>query len=116
DGGRVAGAGAARRARQRPRVSQCLPASRHAALPHRIRARARDRLSLSRQGDLLACAGMPEGLDKARLGLKPVRAETAAGLIYLSLAAEPPAFDGLRERFAAAARPQGFDRARVAKI
>jgi len=69
----------------------------------------------SRQGDLIACQGMHEGVDKSALGLKPVHAEVVAGLIYISLAPTPPAFDGLRARFAAAARPQGFDRARIAK-
>jgi Rieske 2Fe-2S family protein len=70
----------------------------------------------SRQGELLACAGMQEGVDRMQLGLKPVHAEVTAGLIYVSLAVVPPAFDGLREQFAAAARPQGFDRARIAKV
>jgi Rieske 2Fe-2S family protein len=70
----------------------------------------------SRGGELLACAGMHDGIDKAQLGLKPVHAEVAAGLIYVSLAAAAPAFDGLRERFVAAAKPQGLDRARIAKV
>jgi len=70
----------------------------------------------SRQGDLLACAGMHDGIDKSQLGLKPVHAAVAAGLIYVSLAASPPSFDGLRERFGAAAKPQGLDRARIARI
>jgi len=69
----------------------------------------------SRRGELIACHGMHEGVDKSTLGLKPVHAEVVAGLIYISLAATPPAFDGLRERFAFAGAPQGFDRARVAK-
>jgi Rieske 2Fe-2S family protein len=60
--------------------------------------------------------GMHDGVDKSQLGLKPVHAEVAAGLIYVSLAATPPAFAGLRERFEATARPQGFDRARIAKV
>ena len=70
----------------------------------------------SRQGDLIACAGMHDGVDKLQLGLKPVHAEVAAGLIYVSLAATPPAFDGLSERFEATAKPQGFDRARIANV
>ena len=70
----------------------------------------------SRQGALVACAGMHDGIDKAELGLKPVHVGVTAGLIYVSLAAAPPAFDGLRERFGATAKPQGFDRARIAKI
>jgi Rieske 2Fe-2S family protein len=70
----------------------------------------------SRQGELLTCHGMHDGIDKAQLGLKPLHAEVVAGMIYVSLAATPPAFDGLREHFAAAAAPQGFERARVARI
>jgi len=70
----------------------------------------------SRHGDLIACHGMHDGIDKTKLGLKRVHAEVVAGLIYISLAATPPAFDGLREAFGAAAKPQGFDRARSAKV
>jgi Rieske 2Fe-2S family protein len=68
----------------------------------------------SRQGDLIACHGMHEGVEKSGLGLKPVRAEVVAGLIYVSVAEAPPAFDGLRARFESAGAPQGFDRARIA--
>jgi glycine betaine catabolism A len=70
----------------------------------------------SRQGDLIACHGMQEDVDKSALGLKPLHAEVCTGLIYISLAETPPAFAPLRERFAAAARPQGFERARIAKV
>jgi Rieske 2Fe-2S family protein len=69
----------------------------------------------SRQGELVACHGMHDGVDRSQLGLRPVAAEVCAGLVYVSLAAAPPAFAGLRARFEAAARPQGFDRARIAK-
>ena len=68
----------------------------------------------SRQGELIACQGMQEGIDKSTLGLKPIRAEVVTGLIYISLAAAPPAFAGLREHFAVPGAPQGFDRARIA--
>ena len=69
----------------------------------------------SRHGELIACHGMHEGVDKSALGLRPVRAEVVAGMIYVSLAATPPSFDGLRRRFEGAGAPQGFDRARIAK-
>ena len=69
----------------------------------------------SRRGELIACHGMHEGIDKSGLGLKPVHAEVVAGLIYISLSAAPPAFDGLRARFEFAGAPQGFDRARIAR-
>ena len=65
----------------------------------------------SRQGDLIACHGMQEELDKSKLGLKPLHVEVCAGLIYISLSFSPPAFAPLREEFEPAATPQGFDRA-----
>src|SRR4029450_12135077 len=46
----------------------------------------------SRQGELVACQGMHEGIDKSTLGLRSVATEVCAGLIYVSLAATPPAF------------------------
>ena len=70
----------------------------------------------SRQGELVSCMGMHEGIDKSKLGLKAVHAEVVAGLIYISMAAAPPVFDGLRERFEGTAKPQGFARARIAKV
>ncbi len=70
----------------------------------------------SRQGDLVACHGMHDGVDKSKLGLRPLHAEVCAGLIYVSLAPSPPLFDALRETFEGAARQQGFDRARIAHI
>ncbi|HVF65917.1 MAG TPA: aromatic ring-hydroxylating dioxygenase subunit alpha [Casimicrobiaceae bacterium] len=70
----------------------------------------------SRQGDLVACHGMHEGVDKSKLGLRPLHVETCAGLIYVSLADSPPAFKPLRDAFEPAARPQGFDRAKIAQI
>jgi Rieske 2Fe-2S family protein len=57
---------------------------------------------------------MHDGVDKSKLGLKAVRAEVVAGLIYISLSDAPPACEGFRRRFEAAAAPQGFDRARIA--
>ncbi|MCC6196976.1 MAG: aromatic ring-hydroxylating dioxygenase subunit alpha [Burkholderiales bacterium] len=69
----------------------------------------------SRQGDLVNCHGMHEGVDKSKLGLKPLACETVAGLVYVSLAAQPPAFAPLRDEFAPAALPQGFERAKLAK-
>ncbi len=68
----------------------------------------------SRQGELVACHGMHEGIDKSRLGLRPLHAEVCAGFVYVCLAEAPPLFDGLRSRFEAAGAPQGFDRARIA--
>ena len=68
----------------------------------------------SRQGDLVNCHGMHDGIDKSTLGLKPLPIEVVSGLIYVSLSPTPPAAKGFREHFAAAGAPQGFDRARIA--
>jgi Rieske 2Fe-2S family protein len=68
----------------------------------------------SRQGDLIACQGMHD-VDKSALGLRRLHAEVCVGLIYVSLSEAPPDFAPLRARFEAAARPQGFDRARSPK-
>jgi glycine betaine catabolism A len=70
----------------------------------------------ARNGELRACHGMHDGVDKSQLGLKPVHLEVVSGLIYVSLAAEPRPFDAMREHFAAAGAPQGFDRARIAHV
>ena len=70
----------------------------------------------ARNGELRACNGMDEAIDKTQLGLRPVHVAVVSGLIYISLAATPPPIDGLRSDFTAAAKPQGFERARVAHI
>ena len=70
----------------------------------------------SRQGDLVACHGMHDGVDKTKLGLRALHAEVCAGLIYVSVAQTPPSFAPLREAFETAARPQGFDQAKIAKV
>ena len=69
----------------------------------------------SRQGELVACHGMHGGVDKSALGLRPVHAEVVVDLIYICLSASPPPFAAMRARFEQAGRPQGFDRARIAK-
>jgi Rieske 2Fe-2S family protein len=69
----------------------------------------------SRSGALTNCHGM-QAVDKPSLSLRPVRVETCAGLVYISLADSPPSFEGLRASFGPSARPQGFDRAKIAKI
>lgn len=70
----------------------------------------------ARDGALLSCRGMPEDLDKSQLGLHPVHLRQVEGLIYVSLAHEPPDFEPAQELLAAMVRPQGFTRAKVAKM
>jgi Rieske 2Fe-2S family protein len=69
-----------------------------------------------RDGRLLACRGMPEGIDRERLGLFPVSVRELEGLIYVCLADDPPDFEAAQQLLGPAARPQGFRRARVARI
>jgi Rieske 2Fe-2S family protein len=69
-----------------------------------------------RDGRLLLWRGMQDGLDKTQLGLHPVHVREVEGLIYISLSQEPPDFDPTFDTIAPVARPQGFNRAKVAKI
>lgn len=66
-------------------------------------------------GRLVLWRGMQEGLDKTKLGLHPAHAREVEGQIFVSLAAEPPDFDPAYQTIAAAARPQGLGRAKIAK-
>ncbi len=67
-------------------------------------------------GHLLLWRGMQDGLDKSELGLHQVHAREVEGLIFISLAQEPPDFEPAYEAIAPAARPQGLTRAKVAKM
>ena len=65
-------------------------------------------------GRLLACRGMPEDLDKSQLGLHPIHTREVEGLIFISLAAEPPDFESAAALLGVVARPQGLMRGKVA--
>jgi Rieske 2Fe-2S family protein len=69
-----------------------------------------------RDGRLVSCRGMQEGLDKAALSLKPVHARAVEGLIFVSFAERPPDFEAASAALAPMLKPQGFERAKVAKI
>jgi glycine betaine catabolism A len=69
--------------------------------------------TFTRQGDLLACRGMHEGVDRTDLGLRKVAVEEVAGMIFVSESASPPDFAQARQTLAAA-EPQGFRGARIA--
>jgi Rieske 2Fe-2S family protein len=69
-----------------------------------------------RDGSLLTCRGMQEDLDKSQFGLVPAHVRVLEGLIYLCLADEPPEFEEAKRQMAPLLRPQGFDRAKVARI
>jgi len=66
-------------------------------------------------GTLLHAPGMQEDLDKSALSLKRIHLRETAGLIFISLAAQPPDFEPAHELLAALAKPQGLCGAKVAK-
>ena len=68
-----------------------------------------------RDGALLSCRGMQEDLDKSQLGLLSAHVRSVAGLVFVSLADEPPAFEEANEVIGSMGQPQGLDRAKVAK-
>ena len=111
---RDAGAGDPRRRRRRARVPQRLPPSRHAALPRGRRAtcaRSSARTTAGRtrgSGELVACHGMHDGVDKSALGLRPLHAEVVRGLIYVSLAESPPRVRRLSRAVRAGRRAAGL--------
>ncbi|MGH8692229.1 MAG: aromatic ring-hydroxylating oxygenase subunit alpha, partial [Burkholderiales bacterium] len=65
-------------------------------------------------GALTFCRGMHE-FDHANFSLKKASCQVVEGLIFISLAENPPAFGEARELMAPYLRPQGFARAKVAK-
>lgn len=65
-------------------------------------------------GSLQQCRKMPAEIDRSALGLRPVHVRNLEGLIYLSFAQDPPDFAAAEALIAPMARPQGFERARVA--
>jgi Rieske 2Fe-2S family protein len=70
----------------------------------------------ARDGSLVSCRGMQEDIDKAQLGLLRAHVRELEGLIFVSLADEPPDFSEAADAIRPMARPQGLDRAKVAKI
>jgi Rieske 2Fe-2S family protein len=73
------------------------------------------RWSYDLDGRLLHAPGMEQDLDKSKLGLQPIHTREVAGLIFISLASAPPSFDAAHEVFATLVKPQGLNRAKVAK-
>jgi glycine betaine monooxygenase A len=70
----------------------------------------------ARDGSLVSCRGMHQGLNKSQYGLQQAHVREAAGLIYVSLADDPPDFDSAADAIGPLARPQGLERAKVAKF
>ena len=69
-----------------------------------------------RGGELVSCRGMNDEIDKGDYSLVPVKLEELAGMIFISLAENPPAFERARELMEPMALPQGLREAKVAKI
>lgn len=70
----------------------------------------------AKDGRLLVWRGMQEELDKSQLGLHPVHVREVEGLIFISLAEAPPDFSEAYETIAPVVKPQGFRRAKVARM
>jgi Rieske 2Fe-2S family protein len=70
----------------------------------------------ARDGSLVSCRGMQEDINEGELGLLRAPVRQLEGLIFVSLAAETPNFSQADETIGPMARPQGLDRAKVAKI
>ena len=63
----------------------------------------------------MSCRGMHEDLDSDSLGLLPVATENLCGFIFVNLDDRPVDFDPAREQLEPMLKPQGVDRAKVAK-
>jgi glycine betaine catabolism A len=66
-------------------------------------------------GSLIHSPGMQEDLPKSELGLRQIALREVEGLIYISLAQEPLDFGLAHDVLGTVVRPQGFNRAKVAK-
>jgi Rieske 2Fe-2S family protein len=70
----------------------------------------------ARDGSLVSCRGMQDDVCKEDLGLLRAHVREVEGLIYVSLSDEPPDFGEAAAAIAPFARPQGLNRAKVAKV
>lgn len=68
-----------------------------------------------RNGALVSCRGMQADIDKSELALIEVSLREVAGLIFITLSDAPSDFDAAAAMMEPAARPQGMERAKVAK-
>lgn len=67
-----------------------------------------------KDGSLLNARLMPDDFDKAAHGLHPAHVEVAEGLIFISLAKDPPDFSKLKADYAPLLKPFQVDSAKVA--
>lgn len=72
--------------------------------------------SYSRDGALVSCRGMQDDINKQELGLLKAHVRDLEGMIYVCVVDDPPEFEPAVDSLASIIRPQGFNRAKVAKI
>ena len=70
----------------------------------------------ARDGSLVSCRGMQENIEREQLGLLRAQLRQLDGFIFVSLSDDPPDLDEAQSLISPYARPQGLDRAKVAKI
>jgi Rieske 2Fe-2S family protein len=70
----------------------------------------------ARDGALVSCRGMQEDLDRSKLGLLRAPVRELEGLIYIALSDTPADFAPAADAIAPLLKPQGLDRAKVAKV
>jgi glycine betaine monooxygenase A len=70
----------------------------------------------ARDGSLMSCRGMQEDIDKSQLSLLRAPLRQLDGFIFVSLSDNPPDFDDAYHSISPHARPQGLERAKVAKV
>lgn len=66
-------------------------------------------------GALQGCRGMPKDFQKEDFGLRAVHVREVEGLIFICLSDEPSSFNLAMATLGPMLKPQGFDRAKVAK-
>ena len=67
-------------------------------------------------GSLLSAARMPDDFDTGEHGLRPVRLEVVAGVIYICLSDNPPAFEQFRTDMESVLAPHDLENAKVARV
>ena len=70
----------------------------------------------ARDGSLVSSPGMQEDLNQSELGLVAAQLQELEGMLFVSLSDQPPDFEEAAAQVRPFVRPQGFERARVAKI
>ena len=65
-------------------------------------------------GSLLGAPRMHDGFDPASISLVPIQVRTVAGTVYVSLAAQPPAFEAFHDALAPLLAPHHLENAKLA--